>query len=77
MFQTQEIVPTLSDKVKELIAKYKESTDENESLRNEVVALKAQNEALNSRLDKLEEDIVVKNLTEEELFKEIEDVLSK
>lgn len=77
MFESQEIVPTLGDKVKELIKKYKESMDENENLRNEIVSLKAQNEALNSRLEKLEEDMVVKNLTEDELFKEIEDVLAK
>ena len=77
MFEKQEIVPTLGDKVKELIGKYKEASDENELLRNELVALTAQNEALNARLEKLEEDIVVKSLTEDELFKEIEDVLTK
>ena len=77
MFENQEIVPTLGDKVKELIGKYKEASDENELLRNELVALTAQNEALNARLEKLEEDIVVKSLTEDELFKEIEDVLTK
>ncbi|VYT10549.1 hypothetical protein [Campylobacter ureolyticus] len=77
MFEEQKIVPTLGDKIKELIEKYKEATDENEKLRNEIVAVKAQNEALTSRLGKLEEDMVVKNLTEEELFKEIENVLDK
>lgn len=77
MFEEQKIVPTLGDKIKELIEKYKEATNENEKLRNEIVALKAQNEALTSRLGKLEEDMVVKNLTEDELFKEIENVLDK
>lgn len=77
MFEEQKIVPTLGDKIKELIEKYKEATDENEKLRNEIVAVKAQNEALTSRLGKLEEDMVVKNLTEDELFKEIENVLDK
>ncbi|GKH60272.1 hypothetical protein [Campylobacter ureolyticus] len=77
MFEEQKIVPTLGDKIKELIEKYKEATNENEKLRNEIVAVKAQNEALTSRLGKLEEDMVVKNLTEDELFKEIENVLDK
>lgn len=77
MFEEQKIVPTLGDKIKELIEKYKEATDENEKLRNEIIAVKAQNEALTSRLGKLEEDMVVKNLTEDELFKEIENVLDK
>ena len=77
MFEEQKIVPTLGDKIKELIEKYKEATSENEKLRNEIVAVKAQNVALTSRLGKLEEDMVVKNLTEDELFKEIENVLDK
>lgn len=77
MFEEQKIVPTLGDKIKELIEKYKQTCLENENLRNEIVAVKAQNEALNSRLGKLEEDMVVKNLTEDELFKEIENVLDK
>lgn len=77
MFEEQKIVPTLGDKIKELIEKYREATSENEKLRNEIVAVKAQNEALTSRLGKLEEDMVVKNLTEDELFKEIENVLDK
>ena len=77
MFEEQKIVPTLGDKIKELIEKYKEATSENEKLRNEIVAVKAQNEALTLRLGKLEEDMVVKNLTEDELFKEIENVLDK
>lgn len=75
-FESENVVPTLSDKVKELIGKYKSLVSENESLRNELIASKAQNEALNLQLDKLEEDITVKSLTEDELFKEIEDVLS-
>ena len=77
MFEEQKIVPTLGDKINEVIEKYKEATSENEKLRNEIVAVKAQNEALTSRLGKLEEDMVVKNLTEDELFKEIENVLDK
>ncbi|QIX86006.1 hypothetical protein [Campylobacter ureolyticus] len=77
MFEEQKIVPTLGDKIKELIEKYKEAINENEKLRNEIVAVKAQNEALASRLGKLEEDMVIKNLTEDELFKEIENVLDK
>ncbi|NLY04183.1 MAG: hypothetical protein GXZ15_05020 [Campylobacter sp.] len=75
-FESESVVPTLSGKVKELIAKYKSISSENEQLRNELTASKAQNEALNFQLNKLEEDITVKGLTEDELFQEIEHVLS-
>ncbi|CZE47585.1 hypothetical protein [Campylobacter geochelonis] len=77
MFEEQKVVPTLSDKVKELIAKYKDALAQNEQLRNEIVAVKAQNEALSAELGKLEEDIVFKTLTEDELYKEIENILEK
>ncbi|WP_297574763.1 hypothetical protein [uncultured Campylobacter sp.] len=70
-------VTTLTDKVKELIKKYEDSLIENERLRTEITAIKAQNEALSVELAKMEEDIVMKNLTEEDLFKEIESVLAK
>lgn len=75
-FENENVVPTLNDKVKELIEKYKNVVKDNENLRNELISAKAQNEALNLQLDKLEEDITVKSLSDDELFKEIEDVLS-
>lgn len=75
-FESDSVVPTLGDKVKELIEKYKSVVSQNESLRNELTATKAQNEALSLQLDKLEEDITEKNLSDDELFKEIEDVLN-
>ncbi|PSM51485.1 hypothetical protein CBLAS_1340 [Campylobacter blaseri] len=77
MFEEQKTTKNLGDKVKELIEKYQELKEENKNLRNELVSVKTQNEALSNNLGKLEEDIIMKNLTEEELFKEIEDILEK
>ncbi|MSN96501.1 hypothetical protein F1B92_04850 [Campylobacter sp. FMV-PI01] len=76
MLEDEKIVPTLSDKIKELIEKYRNVVSENEDLRREIVGLKVQNEALNSRLRDAEDDLTMKNLTDEELYKEIEDVLN-
>lgn len=77
MFEEQKTTKNLGDKVKELIEKYQELKEENKNLRNELISVKTQNEALSNNLGKLEEDILVKNLTEDELFKEIEDILQK
>lgn len=77
MFEDKKVVATLSDKVNELIKKYQELSVSNEKLRNELVAAKAQNEALNLQLSKLEEDIIVKNLNEDDLFKQIESILEE
>ncbi|MCI6988441.1 MAG: hypothetical protein MR902_02575 [Campylobacter sp.] len=77
MFEEQKVVTTLGDKINELITRYESECETNKSLRNELAAVKAQNEALNLQLAKLEEDITMKSLTEEDLFKQIEDVLAK
>ncbi|MEE6566093.1 hypothetical protein VWM73_08475, partial [Campylobacter coli] len=41
----EKIINTMSDKVNELIEKYNEVCEANENLRNELVSVKAQNEA--------------------------------
>ena len=49
MFEDNAILTTLSDKVNDLITKYDEVCRVNEELRNEIVTLKAQNEAKTNR----------------------------
>lgn len=41
----EKIINTMTDKVNELIEKYNEVCEANEALRNELVSVKAQNEA--------------------------------
>lgn len=77
MFEDNKGINSLSDKVLELIIKYKELKNENEALRSELVSLRAKNEAINLQLVQLEDNIVAKNLTEDELFKQIENVLAE
>lgn len=75
MFEENKQTETLSDKVAELIRRYQDLRAQNEALRNEIVALKGQNEALNVQISKLENDMAFMNLSEEDLFSQIENVL--
>lgn len=77
MLEEQKVVTTLADKVSELIKRYQEVCEQNEELRNELVTVKAQNEALNSQLTKLEEDMIMKNLSEDDLMQQIQNVLGE
>ena len=51
MFDDDKVLNTLTDRVNDLLARYNEVCDENESLRNELVSVKAQNEAKNTESD--------------------------
>jgi len=65
----------LSEKIAELIEKFKELKAEVEVLRAENAQLKAQNETVTMQLTSLEDNMELKNITENELLKEIEDIL--
>ena len=74
---------TLSDKITELIKKFKDTQfelelaqDEISSLRNEIVSLKAQNEAINLQILGLEDAIESKSINENEMLAQIEEVLN-
>jgi len=82
--------PTLGDKIAELIAKYKAVCEENEKLKadieqqkaeverlkGEVAGFNAKREALDAQISQLEDDASIKQMSEEELFKQIDDVLN-
>ena len=73
----EKIINTMSDKVNELIEKYNEVCEENENLRNELVSVKAQNEAKSNQIMRLEEELKSRNIESEDIFKKIEAVLGK
>ncbi len=77
MFENDVKKVSLAQKVAELIKTFKELRAQNETLRNDLVALKGQNEALGIQISKLENDANERVLNDDELFKEIDEVLQK
>ena len=71
------IIHTLTDKINELLERYNELKETNESLRNELVSVKAQNEAQKNELARLEDELKTKNVESEDIAKKIEAVLGK
>jgi len=70
-------VNKLSEKVNDLLVRFEEMKTQNNTLRQEVVTLKAQNEAKNAQIEKLEEDIMNKDIESDDIFAKIEEVLKR
>ena len=77
MFEEERSITTLSQKITELLEKYKDLLAENESLRQEVVKAKAQNDAKNVQIAKLEQDLISKDVNADDLLSKIEAVLGR
>jgi len=77
MFDDDKVLNTLTDRVNDLLARYNEVCDENESLRNELVSVKVQNEAKSNQIARLEEDLRAKNTESDDVIRKIEAVLGK
>ncbi len=77
MFEEEKNITTLSQKIDELLERYKDLVAQNESLRQEVVKAKALAEAKNVQIAKLEQDLIHKNVDTDDLFSKIEAVLGK
>ncbi|KAA6225019.1 MULTISPECIES: hypothetical protein [unclassified Campylobacter] len=73
----EKIINTMANKVNELLNKYNEVCELNENLRNELVSVKAQNEAKSNQIMRLEEELKSKNIESEDIVKKIEAVLGK
>lgn len=71
------IIHTLTDKINELLERYNELKEANETLRNELVSVKAQNEAQKNEITRLEDELKSKNVESEDIAKKIEAVLGK
>ncbi|EAH8196924.1 hypothetical protein FPN45_05845 [Campylobacter jejuni] len=73
----EKIINTMTDKVNELIEKYNEVCEANEALRNELISVKAQNEAKSNQIMRLEEELKSRNIESEDIYKKIEAVLGR
>ena len=70
-------VNKLADKVNDLLVRFEDMKSQNDRLRQEVVTLKAQNEAKNIQIEKLEDDLMNKDIESDDIFSKIEEVLKR
>lgn len=75
--QEEVTVNKLSEKVNDLLVRFEELKTQNNTLRQEVVTLRAQNEVKNSQIEKLEEDLMNKDIESDDIFSKIEEVLKR
>lgn len=73
----EKILNNLAAKVQELMQKYEEVCEDNETLRNELVSAKAQNEAKSAQITRLEEELNKHNTQSDDLLRQVEAVLGK
>jgi len=71
----QNMVEQLNIKIDAMVSRYDTMKQENESLRNEVMSAKAQSEAKDALITRLEEENALKDIEIEEIVKKIESVL--
>ncbi len=76
MFE-QKVVEKLSTKIDELVNKFSALKEENEALRQELVRVKAQSEAKDAQIAKLEEDLRQKDMEADDILSKIEEVLNR
>lgn len=77
MFEESQAVNSLASKVEDLLSRFEELRSLNEELRQELVSVKAQNEAKDVQIRRLEEELQEKELESEDIFGKIEAVLGK
>lgn len=77
MFEEVKNVSLLSQKIDELLEKYKALELQNETLRQELVTVKAVAEAKNVQIAKLEQDLIHKDVNADDLLSKIEAVLGR
>lgn len=77
MFTEEKKISTLSEKIEELLVRYKDLVAQNEALRQEVVKAKALAEAKDVQIAKLEQDLIQKGLGGDDLLSKIEAVLGR
>jgi len=66
------VIDQLNEKIDAMVSRYDTMKSENNSIRNEVVSAKAQSEAKDTLINKLEEELAMKDLEIEEIVKKIE-----
>jgi len=70
-------VNRLAEKVNDLLVRFEDMKSQNDTLRQEVVTLKAQHDAKNVQMEKLEEDLMNKDIESDDIFSKIEEVLKR
>ncbi len=70
--QQMDLLEKLSTKIDELLQKYENLKNENENLRRELVTCKAQNEEKDKEIERLSDELALKNLEIDEIIKRIE-----
>ncbi len=71
------VIEQLAKKIDDLITQFKRLEEENSRLRNELVAVKAQNEAKDAQIAKLTEELTMKDLEIEEVIGKIEAMIGE
>lgn len=66
------MIEQLNEKIEAMMSRYNEMKNENETLRNEVMNAKAQSEAKDAQIKRLEEENALKDIEIEEIVKKIE-----
>jgi len=77
MFSEELTVSKLVEKVNDLLKRFEDVRFQNDALRQEVMTLKAQNEAKDSQIFKLQEELTNKNIESDDILGRIEEVLRK
>lgn len=77
MYEEPRTVNTLADRIQDLLAKFEELKTQNDALRNEIVSVKAQNEAKDAQISKLQEELRTREMESEDIFGKIEAVLGR
>jgi len=77
MFSEEISVGKLSEKINDLLRRFEEVKSQNESLRQRVVTLQAENEAKSAQIEKLEGDLKNKDMEADDILGKIEEVLRK
>ena len=70
-----DLMEKLSDKIEELLAKYQELKQENETLRRDLLTCKAASEEKDKEIERLRDELAMKNMEVDEIIKKIESLV--
>ncbi|MBN2963879.1 hypothetical protein JWV37_03715 [Sulfurospirillum sp. T05] len=77
MFEEPRVANVLSEKIQDLLARFEELKAQNDTLRNEIITVKAQNEAKDVQINRLQEELRAKEIESDDIFGKIEAVLGR
>ncbi len=77
MFSEEVSVNKLVEKIDDLLGRFENLKLQNDTLRQEVMTLKAQNEAKDIQITKLQDELTDKNIESEDILGKIEEVLRR